>query len=291
MASVGSAAAGKTLIGTGNGASPTFASIGTNSGLTSRGVLIAEGNGAFQATSAGSIGQVLQSQGALADPTYSSATYPSSVNQGDLLYASAANSIQSLVKNTTATRYLANTGASNAPNWDQVNAANGITGLLPVANGGLASTGLTGFVAGTGSAYNGRTLAAGTGITISNTQGVAGNPGFNVIGGGVTWNSVTGVSQTPSTGNGYYANNAGSRIDFNIGGLSQGDYYRIVGVAAGGWRLNANGSSKVIRILSSACTPGTGYIESTTQYDCVEVVVFSSTLVLVISSMGNITVV
>lgn len=56
------------------------------------------------------------------------------VAQGDLLYVSALNTIASLAKNTTATRYLANTGTSNAPNWDQVNLANGVTGNLPVGN-------------------------------------------------------------------------------------------------------------------------------------------------------------
>ena len=55
-------------------------------------------------------------------------------NQGDLLFASAANTLSALAKNVTATRYLANTGASNAPNWDQVNLSNGVTGNLAVAN-------------------------------------------------------------------------------------------------------------------------------------------------------------
>jgi len=56
------------------------------------------------------------------------------VAQGDLLYASALNTIASLPKNTTATRYLANTGTSNAPAWDQINLANGVTGNLSVNN-------------------------------------------------------------------------------------------------------------------------------------------------------------
>jgi len=47
MANVGTAAAGKTLIGAGNGSSPTYASIGTNSGLTTHGFVIAQGNGPF----------------------------------------------------------------------------------------------------------------------------------------------------------------------------------------------------------------------------------------------------
>lgn len=57
-----------------------------------------------------------------------------SLNQGDILYASAANTLSALAKSTTATRYLANTGATNNPQWDQVNLANGVTGNLPVTN-------------------------------------------------------------------------------------------------------------------------------------------------------------
>lgn len=63
--------------------------------------------------------------------------------QGDLLYASAANTLARLAKNTTATRYLANTGSSNNPAWDQINLANGVTGTLPIANGGTNATSFT----------------------------------------------------------------------------------------------------------------------------------------------------
>jgi hypothetical protein len=91
MANVGSAAAGKTLIGNGNGASPTYANIGTNSGLTSKGVVVSQGNGAFQATSAGSAGQVLQSGGA-SNPAYSTATYPSTAGtSGNVLTSNGTN--------------------------------------------------------------------------------------------------------------------------------------------------------------------------------------------------------
>lgn len=58
----------------------------------------------------------------------------SSSNQGDLLYASAANTLSTLAKNTTATRYLSNTGTTNNPAWAQVDLSNGVTGNLPVAN-------------------------------------------------------------------------------------------------------------------------------------------------------------
>lgn len=57
-----------------------------------------------------------------------------SVTQGDILYASASNTLSTLAKNTTATRYLSNTGTSNNPAWAQVNLSNGVTDNLPVTN-------------------------------------------------------------------------------------------------------------------------------------------------------------
>lgn len=56
------------------------------------------------------------------------------VSQGNLLYASATDTLTTLAKNTTATRYLSNTGTSNNPAWAQVSLANGVTGNLPVGN-------------------------------------------------------------------------------------------------------------------------------------------------------------
>lgn len=66
---------------------------------------------------------------------------PASV-QGDIYYSSAVNTPAVLNKDTNATRYLSNTGASNNPAWAQVNLANGVSGNLPVTNlnsGTLAS--------------------------------------------------------------------------------------------------------------------------------------------------------
>src|ERR1700752_1716240 len=74
MTNVGSAPAGKTLIGAGNGASPTFADIGTNSGLNNHGVVISQGNSAFASTSPGSVGMVLTSNGAGSNPSFQNAS-------------------------------------------------------------------------------------------------------------------------------------------------------------------------------------------------------------------------
>lgn len=70
MANVGSGSSGQTLIGAGNGASPTFAAIGTNSGLTAHGVVISEGNSAFASATPGPSGTVFASNGTLNDPSF-----------------------------------------------------------------------------------------------------------------------------------------------------------------------------------------------------------------------------
>ena len=59
--------------------------------------------------------------------------------QGDILYASAANTLAKLTKDTNTTRYLSNTGASNGPAWAQVSLTNGVTGTLPVGSGGTGT--------------------------------------------------------------------------------------------------------------------------------------------------------
>ena len=64
-------------------------------------------------------------------------------NQGDILAATADNVIGKIAKNVTATRYLANTGINNMPQYDTVNLTNGVSGVLPIANGGTNSSSTT----------------------------------------------------------------------------------------------------------------------------------------------------
>lgn len=60
------------------------------------------------------------------------------VAQGQMLYGSATDVYSLLSKDTNATRYVTNTGTSNNPAWGQVNLTNGVSGILPSANGGTS---------------------------------------------------------------------------------------------------------------------------------------------------------
>lgn len=108
---------------------------GTAASLTaSNGGIVYSNASALAILSGTATANQLLLSGASGAPSWSSTTHPSTVAQGDLLYGSATNVISTLAKNTTATRYLANTGTTNNPAWDQVNLANGVTGNLPVTN-------------------------------------------------------------------------------------------------------------------------------------------------------------
>jgi hypothetical protein len=81
---------------------------------------------------------------------------------GDILYASGANTPARLAKSTTSTQYLANTGTSNVPAWNEVALDTGISGTLPVGNGGTGQTSLTTGAILIGNATSGVTMVTQT---------------------------------------------------------------------------------------------------------------------------------
>jgi len=110
--------------------------------------------------------------------------------QGDILYASSTTVLSRLGKDANSTRVLTNTGTNNNPAWAQVTLTTGVTGELPIANGGTGAANLnnlitlgthtTGnYVATVANATNGGTTIANSGsetaaVTITiNLHGVA----------------------------------------------------------------------------------------------------------------------
>lgn len=124
-------------------------------------------------------------------PVTNGGTGLATFNQGDIIYASAANTLTALAKNTTATRYLSNTGASNNPAWAQVDLTNGVTGTLPATSGG------TGFA----SYAVGDLLYASTTTALSKLPAVA--AGNALISGGVntapSWGKIANAHITDGT--------------------------------------------------------------------------------------------
>lgn len=149
------------------------------SSLTAHTVVLGEGTNAVGFAGPAAAGTVLQGAGASADPAFSTATYPATTAQGDLLLSASANAITALAKNASATRYLANTGSSNNAAWDQVNVANGVTGTLPVGNGGIGAATLAahGVLVGEGTSA---VVVVGPGATGTLLQGagVGADPAF-----------------------------------------------------------------------------------------------------------------
>ncbi|MCF8226920.1 MAG: hypothetical protein K9J30_13670, partial [Bacteroidales bacterium] len=80
---------------------------------TAHGVLIGNGTGAVAATAAGTAGQVLQSSGAAADPSYSTATYPSSAGTAGNAMRSDGTNFVSVALNTAQSEVLSPNGTAS----------------------------------------------------------------------------------------------------------------------------------------------------------------------------------
>lgn len=123
-----------------------------------------------------------------------------SLTQGDLIYGSAANTFSALAKDANSTRYLSNTGGSNNPAWAQVALGTGVSGTLPIANGGTATatqvTNGVNYFDNTEITSNVYKLSFdGTNLGIASTT-----PGSLLSIGTLGWNFTTATSSSFATG-------------------------------------------------------------------------------------------
>ena len=293
---------------------------GTNSlaitlvGTTDHAIQLGNATASLTSLALGTATQILQSGGADADPAWSTTTYPATSAIGDVIYGSAANTLSSLAFDATATRYLSNTGGgATIPAWDQVELTNGVSGILPVANGGtgvasptdhslLVGSGVAAMDA-LGVATNGQlvigssaadpvlaTLTAGAGVAIANA---AGSITISSSGGGIaSWVNATGATQAMAADTGYVANRVAGVLAFTLPAtIAVGKVLAIAG-SQNGWSIAQN-AGQTIHFLGADSTPGVGgSLASTTRYDCIEMICnVANTDLVVRHVMGNITIV
>jgi len=235
--------------------------------LTAHGVLFGNGTSAVNSGSSGSAGQVLQSGGASADPTYStptypsasgsagkilrsdgtnnlysSSTYPDTVSLGDILYGSASNVLTPLSGNTTTTKkFLTQTGngsVSAAPAWNTI-AGSDLPNPSASTLGGIQSY----------------ASVSHQWINTISTSGVPSStqPAFSDISGTASLTSqVTGVLPRANGGTGISSATTDGQIPI---GSTSGGGWTAATITAGSNITVTNGSGSITIAGSGAATP------------------------------------
>lgn len=256
-----------TTIGTG---SITIAGVGSTlttqlTGLTNHAVLVGAGTATITKIAAtANTGAVLQNNSG-ADPSYSTATYPSTTTVSQILYSSATNVVSGLA---TANRGVLTTGATGIP----VVTALAVDGQL-----------IIGSTAGTPAAA---TLTAGTGITITNASN---SITIAVTGSGFTWTDVTTATQTLAVENGYLTDRGAGVVYTLPATASIGDEIIIVG-KLGITTITPNANQQLLFSSASGTVGVTGTAVGTNVGDCVTLVCTTSgasTIWRAVSFVGN----
>lgn len=213
-------------------------------GLTNHAIQIGAGTATLtQLAATATTGQVLQNN-AGADPSYSTATYPSTTTINQILYSSAANTVTGLA---TANNAVLTTGATGVPVLTALSA----NGQLIIGSGSGAP------VAGT--------LTAGPGISITNA---ANSITIATTGAGFTWTDATSATQALVVENGYVTDRGGGVVYTLPASGALGDEIKIVG-KLGISTITPNANQQIVISSASGTVGVTGTAVGTNVGDCI----------------------
>jgi hypothetical protein len=145
-------------------------------------------------------------------------------------------------------------------------------------------------IGNTGNDPTAATLTAGTGIEITNGTGT-----ITIQANDIPNNIVNQTSGTASlvTNKIYITNNGASLVTYTLpASAALGDYIEIVGNSSGGWKIAQNANQSIKYGKRTTTTGISGFLSSTLQYNCIKlrcIVAGTSTIYVVVSSIGNIT--
>lgn len=206
--------------------------------LTAHGVLIGQGTSAVAVTATGTAGQVLQSGGASADPTYSTPTYPSaSGSAGKILRADGTNNVYSTATypdTTTANQILYSSATNTISQITTANTSALVTnssGVPSLTSGGTANRLLR--TDGTTISFAQAALATDVSGTLGVTNGGTGQTSYTdgqLLIGNSTGNTLTKATITAGT-NITVTNGNGSITIASTGGGGAPTFARVTGNA------------------------------------------------------------